>query len=226
MLTSIMAVISALWHQDFGALMAMDSHLLIYIVVAMLIFLESGFIPAAPLPCDSVVLLSGTLAASGVLDPVAIMVVITTSAALGTWVGYWQGTRLNRLPKVQGWVNAVPVYRLQQVDNLLGKHGLVALFCARFVPVVRSLLPLMMGLRAHRVLKFHTYAWLSAALWTLLLCGMGLMIPLLPEKLRHLATAAIMIAPLITLGFAVLSFAFIKLRKYWTKRPESVSEEI
>ena len=69
---------------------------------------------------------------------------------------------------------------------LLGKHGLIALFCARFIPVVRSLLPLMMGLRVHRVSKFHYFAWLSAILWTLLLCGLGLLLPLLPHQIQCL----------------------------------------
>ncbi|MDF5533581.1 DedA family protein, partial [Vibrio parahaemolyticus] len=68
MFDSIIQVLSAFWHQDFTALMAPGSAGLVYFVVAVIIFLESGFIPAAPFPCDSVVVLSGTLAAVGVLD--------------------------------------------------------------------------------------------------------------------------------------------------------------
>ncbi|CAH1527420.1 DedA family protein [Vibrio jasicida] len=217
MFDSIVQVLLALWHQDFTALMAPGSAGLIYFVVAALIFLESGFIPAAPFPCDSVVVLSGTLAAVGVLDPVVIMLVIVVSAAMGSWAAYLQGKWLNRLPKVQGWVNAVPAKRLEQVDVLLGKHGLIALFCARFIPVVRSLLPLMMGLRVNRVSKFHYFAWLSAILWTLLLCGLGLLLPLLPEKLNKIVTMGLMAAPVITLTIAIMSFLLMKVRKAWNK---------
>ncbi|WP_045423454.1 DedA family protein [Vibrio jasicida] len=217
MFDSIVQVLLALWHQDFTALMAPGSAGLIYFVVAALIFLESGFIPAAPFPCDSVVVLSGTLAAVGVLDPVVIMLVIVVSAAMGSWAAYLQGRWLNRLPKVQGWVNAVPAKRLEQVDVLLGKHGLIALFCARFIPVVRSLLPLMMGLRVNRVSKFHYFAWLSAILWTLLLCGLGLLLPLLPEKLNKIVTMGLMAAPVITLTIAIMSFLLVKVRKAWSK---------
>ncbi len=99
MFDSIFQVLVALWHQDFTALMAPGSAGLIYFVVVALIFLESGFIPAAPFPCDSVVVLSGTLAAVGVLDPVVIMLVIVVSAAMGSWAAYLQGRWLNRLPK-------------------------------------------------------------------------------------------------------------------------------
>ena len=217
MFDSILDVLLALWHQDFSALMAPGSAGLIYFVVGMLIFLESGFIPAAPFPCDSVVVLSGTLAAVGIQDPVIILLLLTVSAAFGSWAAYFQGKWLNRLPKVQGWVNAVPERRLHQVDVLLGKHGLIALFCARFVPVVRSLLPLMMGIRGKKVNKFHYFSWLSALLWTLLLCGFGMLLPLLPENISKLVTMGLMAAPVITLTIAIMSFIIVKVRKTWSK---------
>lgn len=223
MFDSIIQVLSAFWHQDLTALMAPGSAGLVYFVVAVIIFLESGFIPAAPFPCDSVVVLSGTLAAVGVLDPIMIMLVIAVSAGLGSWAAYLQGKWLNRLPKVQGWVSAVPQKRLEQVDVLLSKHGLIALFCARFIPVVRSLLPLMMGLRVKRISKVHYFAWLSAILWTLILCGFGSLLPLLPENMSKAITILLMAAPIITLVIGVLSFLFVKARRASCK-PKDVSE--
>ncbi|EQB0499948.1 DedA family protein [Vibrio alginolyticus] len=223
MFDSIIQVLSAFWHQDFTALMAPGSAGLVYFVVAVIIFLESGFIPAAPFPCDSVVVLSGTLGAVGVLDPIMIMLVIAVSAGLGSWAAYLQGKWLNRLPKVQGWVSAVPQKRLEQVDVLLSKHGLIALFCARFIPVVRSLLPLMMGLRVKRISKVHYFAWLSAILWTLILCGFGSLLPLLPENMSKAITILLMAAPIITLVIGVLSFLFVKARRASCK-PKDVSE--
>ncbi|MFM2588736.1 DedA family protein [Vibrio sp. TBV020] len=218
MLDAIFSVFMALWNQDFSVLQSPGSAMMIYCVVGALIFLESGFIPAAPFPCDSVVVLSGTLAAVGVLDPVAILLLICVCAALGSWAGYLQGAWLNRLPKVQGWVKAVPANRMAQVDTLLGKHGLVALFSARFIPVVRSLLPLMMGMRANKVSKFHYFSWLSAILWTLLLCSFGMLLPLLPETLSKYITAGLMAAPVITLCVALSSIIVIKVRRMNAKQ--------
>jgi membrane protein DedA with SNARE-associated domain len=222
MLDSIFSVFMALWNQDFSVLQSPESAIMIYCVVGALIFLESGFIPAAPFPCDSVVVLSGTLAAVGVLDPVAILLLICVCAALGSWAGYLQGAWLNRLPKVQGWVKAVPANRMAQVDTLLGKHGLVALFSARFIPVVRSLLPLMMGMRASKVNKFHYFSWLSAILWTLLLCSFGVLLPLLPETMSKYITAGLMAAPVITLCLAITSFVILKIRRANTKQVAKV----
>ena len=217
MLDALLAVFIALWNQDFSVLQSPESAVMIYCVVGILIFLESGFIPAAPFPCDSVVVLSGTLAAVGVLNPIAVLLLIFVAAALGSWAGYLQGTWLNKLPKVQGWVDAVPDNRMAQVDSLLGKHGLVALFSARFVPVVRSLLPLMMGMRASQVSKFHYFSWLSALLWTLLLCSFGMLLPMLPDAISKYITAGLMAAPVITLSLTTSSFVLIKLRKSLSK---------
>ena len=226
MLDSIIDVLMALWHQDFTTLMTPGSAVMVYFVVGALIFLESGFIPAAPFPCDSVVVLSGTLAAVGVLDPILVLVIIATCAAVGSWAAYVQGRWLNRLPKVQGWVKAVPQKRLQQVDVLLSKHGLVALFCARFVPVVRSLLPLMMGMRANKVNKFHYFAWLSAILWTLLLCSLGMLLPMLPEHISKLVTMGLMAAPVITLATAVLGFVTVRARKVWQEQHSVKAKQV
>lgn len=217
MLDAILSVLIALWNQNFSILQNPESALMIYCVVGALIFLESGFIPAAPFPCDSVVVLSGTLAAVGVLNPIVILLLICICAALGSWAAYLQGAWLNRLPKVQGWLKAVPQNRLDQVDALLGKHGLVALFSARFIPVVRSLLPLMMGMRARTVVKFHYFSWLSAILWTLLLCSFGMLLPSLPESISKYITAGLMAAPVITLCAALSSIIVIKLRKSMMK---------
>lgn len=222
MLDSMFSVFIALWSQDFSVLQSPESALLIYCVVGALIFLESGFIPAAPFPCDSVVVLSGTLAAVGVLDPVLILLIICVCAAFGSWAGYMQGRLLNQLPKVQGWVEAVPANRMAQVDTLLGRHGLIALFSARFIPVVRSLLPLMMGMRASKVCKFHYFSWLSAILWTLLLCSFGMLLPMLPENLNRLITAGLMAAPVITLCVALSSFILLRLRRGWQKQQQKV----
>ncbi|MGL4476026.1 MAG: DedA family protein [Shewanella sp.] len=217
MLDSVGSVLQALWHHDFVALQSPGSALVIYACVATLIFLESAFLPAAPLPCDSVVILSGTLAAVGVLNPLVILLLIFIAAGFGSYLAFVQGRLLNRLPRVQGWVNAVPSNRLQTVDKLLSRHGLIALFCARFIPVVRSLLPLMMGMRMHNSVKFYGFAWLSALLWTALLVGLGYLLPSLPEPVSKVATMILMAAPVITLILAISSWLIIKFRHKWRK---------
>ncbi len=84
-------VLIAIWHQDFDALLSPGSAVLIYVLVSLFIFLESSFLPAAPLPCDSVVVLVGTLSAVGVLNPFLAFALLIIAASVGSWLAYLQG---------------------------------------------------------------------------------------------------------------------------------------
>ncbi|MGR5500764.1 DedA family protein [Vibrio sp. DNB22_10_4] len=206
-------VLIAIWHQDFDALLSPGSAVLIYVLVSLFIFLESSFLPAAPLPCDSVVVLVGTLSAVGVLNPFLAFALLIIAASVGSWLAYLQGRWLNRLPVVQGWVNKVPESNMKMVDNLLGRHGLIALFMARFAPGVRCLVPMVMGIRLHEVQRFHYFAWFSASLWIALLAGVGFLLPSLPEPISRFATMVLMAAPVATLCAAIFTFVTWRLRR-------------
>lgn len=205
MLDSFVSIFSALWQQDFAALQNPESIVMIYFCVTFVIWLESAFLPAAPLPCDSIVILSGTLGAMGIIDFKLIVFLLIMASAIGSWLAYLQGRWLDHLPKVKQWVEMVPPHRMQTVDKLLIQHGVVALFAARFIPVVRSLLPLVMGFRIKNQAHFFRFAWLSATAWILLLTGLGYLLTLLPENIARITTMILMVAPFITLSIAIIS---------------------
>ena len=205
MLDSFVSIFSALWQQDFAALQNPESIVMIYFCVTFVIWLESAFLPAAPLPCDSIVILAGTLGAMGIIDFKLIVLLLIIASAIGSWLAYLQGRWLDHLPKVKRWVDMVPPQRMQTVDKLLIRHGIVALFAARFIPVVRPLLPLMMGFRIKNQAHFFRFAWLSATAWILLLTGLGYLLTLLPENIARITTMILMVAPFITLAIAIIS---------------------
>lgn len=218
MLDSFISVLTALWQQDFVLLQTPGSAAMIYLCVFSLIWLESALLPAAPMPCDSVVILSGSLAAAGIINLPFVFLLLVVAAATGSWVAFIQGRWLHKLPKIQKWIDAVPDKRMKTVDNLLNRHGLLALFTARFIPVVRPLLPLMMGLHIKKVAHFHYFAWLSAGIWCALLIGVGYAISYLPEKIAKVVTMGLMIAPFLTLAIAIISL----LSSYLLKRLRTV----
>ena len=205
MLDSFVSIFSALWQQDFAALQNPESIVMIYFCVTFVIWLESAFLPSAPLPCNSIVILSGTLGAMGIIDFKLIVFLLIMASAIGSWLAYLQGRWLDHLPKVKQWVEMVPPHRMQTVDKLLIRHGVVALFAARFIPVVRSLLPLVMGFRIKNQAHFFRFAWLSATAWILLLTGLGYLLTLLPENIARITTMILMVAPFVTLGIAIIS---------------------
>ncbi|ABZ77670.1 SNARE associated Golgi protein [Shewanella halifaxensis HAW-EB4] len=226
MLDSFISVITALWHQDFASLQTPGSATMIYLCVFTLIWLESALLPAAPMPCDSVVILSGSLAAAGIISFPIVFAALVIAGATGSWVAFIQGRWLHKLPKIQRWIDAVPENRMKTVDNLLNKHGLLALFTARFIPVVRPLLPLMMGLHIKKVSNFHYFAWLSAACWCALLLGFGYALSYLPESIARIVTMVLIIAPFLTLAIGIVSLLSSFIIKKKRARKAIVSELI
>ncbi|WP_028116509.1 DedA family protein [Ferrimonas senticii] len=218
MFETIQQVLIALWDQDVAVLLAPGSASLIYLIITLFIWLESAFLPAAPLPCDSVVVLSGTLAALGVLEPFLIAPLLVIAAATGSALAFLQGRWLQRLPVVQRWLAKVSPQSMQRVDSLLEHHGLLALFCARFIPGARSLTPMMMGARLQSQSQFQWFAWLSALLWVCLLAGLGFLLPLLPEPISRVITMALMLAPMLTLLLALLAAAWLRYRRLAMRR--------
>ncbi|GHZ92759.1 DedA family protein [Vibrio cholerae] len=206
-LDSVLSIFSALWHHDAFALQNVNL-LLLYFCLALLIFVESTFIPAAPLPCDSVIILSGSLAATGVLQLHWVLITLFLAGWLGSLVAFYQGSQLKHWRIINNWLAKVPDKQLMTTDKLMRRYGLIALFFGRFFPVVRSLLPMVMGLRnSVQPLRFLSASAISALCWVLFLVGAGFGISLLPTKLEQFATKLLMIAPIFTLILALLTFA-------------------
>ncbi|ENM5742622.1 DedA family protein [Vibrio metoecus] len=202
---SILSIFSALWHHDVFALQQVNL-LLLYLCLGLLIFLESGFLPAAPLPCDSVIILSGSLAAAGILQLHWVLITLCMAGWLGSLIAFYQGAQLKHWNIINRWLAKVPDKQLKTTDKLMRRYGLIALFFGRFFPVVRSLLPMVMGLRnGVKPLQFISASAISALFWIVSLVGAGFGISMLPTKLEQLATKLLMIAPVLTLVLAILT---------------------
>nr|WP_254617907.1 DedA family protein [Vibrio metschnikovii] len=202
---TLLSIFSALWHQDLIALQHIDLSLL-YLCIGLLIFVESAFLPAAPLPCDSIVILCGSLAAVGILNLYAVIGVLIIAGWLGGAMAFYQGHQLKEWRMVASWLGKVPAKQWDTTDRLIHKYGLLAMFMARFLPVVRSLLPMVMGLRnAISPTRFLLVTPLSAIAWVLFLVFSGYGVSLLPDNLSKIANHILILAPLMTLLIGVVS---------------------
>lgn len=88
-LDSVLSIFSALWHHDAFALQNVNL-LLLYFCLALLIFLESGFLPAAPLPCDSVIVLSARSLQLVYCNCTGCLLPYSSRAG---WVVWWLSTK-------------------------------------------------------------------------------------------------------------------------------------
>lgn len=214
-MSALNEVVLALWHQDFAVLADPQSVWIVYAVMFTLLFLENGLLPAAFLPGDSLLLLAGALIARGVMHFIPALVLLTTAASLGCWMGYLQGRWLGNSPLVQGWLKHLPARYHQRAGEMFMQHGLAALLIGRFLAFVRTLLPTMAGISGLSNTRFQVFNWLSGLLWVVILVTLGYGISHVPLIRRHedQVMTVLMLIPLLLLVSGLLGSLILILKK-------------
>ena len=206
-------MLSAIWQQDFQLLIELGKVDLLIGCLLLILFLESAFV-FLPLPGDSLVLLSGGLMAAGVLQPEVVYLYLPLAAGLGSLVAYWQGHALAHTRFMRHIERAVPNGSLARASGLLERHGHLAMFSSRFIPFVRVLTPMMMGMTRLTVAKVAVISLVSAFCWTLVLsmASAALMkLPVLAQYHQLLGKVLVLVSAVLFL-LAVVAIAYRLLR--------------
>lgn len=184
---SMLTVLKALWAHDYLILSDPKLVTAFYIMLFIILFLENGVLPAAFLPGDTLLILSGVLVSNENVEMtlVGTLFALILGAGLGTWFGYIQGRWLGNTSIIQSWLSHLPEKHHQRAQLLFFKHGLAALFISRFIAFVRTLLPILTGVAKLSNARFHLYNWLSATLWVVLLVGAGYLVGETPIFKRY-----------------------------------------
>lgn len=173
MMSKFQDLFIALWNQDFQTLTDPQIVGMLYILLAVILILENGFLPTTFLPGDSLLLLTGALIAKGSLDYVLTLLILTVSASAGSWMGYLQGVWLGENRRIQKWMARIPKKYHDKTERLLHKYGVLALLIARFTAFVRTLMPFVIGLSGLHPRRFHLINWMSGFLWVFLLISLS-----------------------------------------------------
>lgn len=148
----------------------------VYIMLFSILFLENSVLPAAFLPGDSLLFITGVLIGKDVFHFGWVNLTLIGGASIGTWFGYFQGRWLGNTRIVQRWLTHLPAHYHQRSHVLMEKYGLAALFLGRFIPFVRTLLPILAGLSGLQSVRFHIYNWVSATIWIFLITSLGYLV--------------------------------------------------
>jgi len=134
----------------------------------LVVFVESGLIPA-PLPGDSILFLAGAFCATNKpSDPhlnLAVVVIGSFLAAvLGAQLGYEIGRRYGtRLFKPDA--RLFKTEYLIRAQDFFNKRGPRAVVLARFIPFVRTIVPMLAGAGRMPLRKYATANVIGAAIW-------------------------------------------------------------
>ena len=154
----------------------------VYALLFAIVFCETGLVVTPFLPGDSLLFVTGTLAAAGGMDIGLVMAVLIVAALCGDnvnyWVGRWAGARF-----LARWIN--PAY-LRKTHEFYDRHGGKTIIIARFVPILRTYVPFVAGLGTMPYLRYLAYCVAGALAWVGSLCLAGYFfgnIPLIKSNL-------------------------------------------
>ncbi|MBA9078874.1 MULTISPECIES: DedA family protein [Rufibacter] len=135
-----------------------------YIILFLIIFIETGVVVMPFLPGDSLLFAAGAFAATGVLNVWLLLLLLFIAAFLGDTLNYAIGNYFG--PKVFR-----RDYRFLKREHLLktqafyDRHGGKTIIFARFIPIIRTFAPFVAGVGTMKYSKFLSYNVIGGFLW-------------------------------------------------------------
>ncbi|MFZ1987478.1 MAG: VTT domain-containing protein [Minisyncoccia bacterium] len=178
-----------------------------YIGIFGIAFAESGLPFGFIFPGDSLLFTSGFFASAGLLNIWILVPTIVSAAILGDTVGYWIGATwgIKLFSKPDSFF--FNPKHLARTELFYAKYGVKAVIIARFVPIVRSFVPIFAGIGSMRYRTFLRNNIIGGILWgagiTLLGYVLGAAIPG-SEHYLFPATIGIICISLLPIGIEIL----------------------
>jgi membrane-associated protein len=135
--------------------------------ISIIIFAESGLFFGFFLPGDSILFTAGVIASQGFLNITILVLCVWIAAVLGDSVGYWFGAKIGikifNKEKSFFFNKRYP----EEAHKFYIKHGGRALILARFIPAVRTFVPIMAGVGNMPYKNFISYNIIGGTIWAI-----------------------------------------------------------
>lgn len=136
-----------------------------YIGMFSIVFAESGLFFGFFLPGDSLLFTAGFLASQGYFNIAVLVPLMIIAAVGGDQAGYWTGGYLGRWLMNRKENFFFSKHNLEKATKFYEKHGGRALIIARFIPAVRTFVPIVAGMAKMDYKEFVTYNAVGGIVW-------------------------------------------------------------
>jgi membrane-associated protein len=178
-------------------------------VVTLIIFVETGVVVMPFLPGDSLLFVSGAVAAITGVNVHLFVAILIVAAVLGDSVNYTIGRRVGLKLFANKDSKIFKQSYLKQTQAFYEKYGAFSIVMGRFVPIVRTFVPFLAGVARMSYSKFFMYNVIGAVLWITSLTYAGYIFGNLPWVKTNLS--------LIVIGIVIVSVLPIAI-KYLQER--------
>lgn len=180
----------------------------IYLILFAIIFCETGLVVTPFLPGDSLLFVTGTIAARGSLDLQTTLVLLTVAAIIGDNVNYWTGRFVGARIVERGWVRQE---YMERTHHFYEKYGGKTVFLGKFLPIIRTFAPFVAGIAKMTYPKFLAFNISGAITWMCVFILGGYYFGNLPFVKNNFT---MVILAIIVLSVLPSVFEFIRARRH------------
>ncbi len=174
-----------------------------YVLLFTIIFMETGLVIFPWLPGESLIFLTASfIAFHPVLKMEIVIPVFFLASVIGDTVNYFIGRSLSRWQWLSKRVNGPGMVKAHQ---LLEKHGIKTVAFGRFVPLIRTFVPLIAGTMHFDFRRFMIGNLLGVIIWVLLASVVGYYFGSIPFVKEHFSLIILIFAAGALLVIAILA---------------------
>jgi membrane-associated protein len=182
----------------------------LFLILFLIIFAETGLVVTPILPGDSMLFVTGAIAATGAFNVHLMAVTLIVAAILGDSTNYQIGKFLG--VKVFERENSRIFKReyLERTHAFYERHGGRTIIIARFAPIVRTFAPFIAGVGAMTYPRFFAYNVIGGVLWVASFTYAGYFFGNLPVIRQNLS---LLIVAIVVISFLPGIIQFLRRRK-------------
>jgi membrane-associated protein len=184
-----------------------------YLLLAGIVFAESGLLVGLFLPGDSLLFTVGVVAGAGELNIVQICALLVFFSILGDQSGYLLGRRTGPRIFVRPDSMLFKQEYVVRTSQFYEKHGGKTLIYAKFVPIVRTFAPFMAGVGRMQYTRFVSFNVIGGLGWVLSMTLAGFYLGSIPIIRANFEK--------VVLGIVFLSVAPLALHYFRARRAAS-----
>ncbi|MCO5333772.1 MAG: VTT domain-containing protein [Pyrinomonadaceae bacterium] len=139
----------------------------VYFGLFFIVFAETGLAVGFFLPGDSLLVVAGLMARTlpDKLNVILILLAFFAGSVIGDNTGYWTGRWMGKRLFSREDSFIFKPSRVQKAHSFFEKYGVKTVVLARFVPIVRTFAPLVVGASEMPYSRFLPFSILGGALW-------------------------------------------------------------
>lgn len=155
------------WANDYGTLL--------YAILFLIVFTETGLIVMPLLPGDSLLFAAGALAArdTNELSVGVIIPLLIVAALLGDNVNYFVGKFLGTRIKQRERILFFKREYITETEKFYQKYGGRTVIIARFIPIVRTIAPFVAGAGSMLYGRYIQFCVIGAVVWVTSITMLG-----------------------------------------------------